>query len=467
MKTWITFCCLFAVAHAAPPNFIFMLSDDQDWTGLSVQMHPDVPSAKSDVIDTPHIARLAREGMRFSAAYAPASVCSPTRISLQTGKSPAQLHWTKAGPSVTAAANYKMIAPRLKRALDEKETTIAELLKPLGYATAHYGKWHLAGGGPERHGYDESDGDTSNGDAAPHKDPNPVDIVGMGRRATAFMQKQQQAGKPFFIQLSYHALHYPENASKDLLEKYRAKLPRSNPKEYQRAAISEDLDRGVGMILAAVEKLGLRENTYLIYMSDNGGGGRRNRPVRGGKGSVWEGGIRVPLIIRGPGIAANSWSHQRVVGYDLLPTLYRMAGGRASLPEGVEGGDFQHLLRGQNRPIRRPHPGLVFHFPHYQGADGPHTAIILDDYKLLHFYETGEDKVFQLSKDLGEAEDLSRRLPEKTAALRNSLDAYLKAIKAQLPAVNASYDPSRPSAERKKGGKGKEKKPPRKERKGA
>ena len=155
-----------------------------------------------------------------------------------------------------------------------------------------------------------------------------------------------------------------------------------------------------------------------------------------------------------------------MVGYDLLPTLYRLAGGRSSLPDGIEGGDFQHLLRGQNQPVRRPRPEMVFHFPHYQGADGPHTAIILDDYKLLHFYETGEDKLFQLSKDLGEAVDLSTQMPEKTTALRHLLDAHLKAIDAQLPVVNASYDPSRPSVERKKGGKGKEQKPTRKKRKG-
>lgn len=191
------------------PNILFLLSDDQDWTGLSVQTHPDLPGTKSSVMQTPNIAKLASEGMRFSAAYAPSPVCSPTRISIQTGMSPAQLHWTKAAPTFGESAGYKLVAPTLRKSIRSEETTIAELLRTAGYATAHYGKWHISGGGPERHGYDESDGDTGNGDAAPHKGDNPVDIFGMGRRAAAFMEKSKKAGKPFFIQMSYHALHYP------------------------------------------------------------------------------------------------------------------------------------------------------------------------------------------------------------------------------------------------------------------
>ena len=324
---------------AAPPNILFMLSDDQAWSGLSCQMHPDVPDSKSSVVQTPNIARLAEQGMRFSAAYAPAPVCSPTRISLQTGRNPAALGWTKAAPP---EQGHRLIEGDNRKSIRDDEITIGQMLKSAGYATAHYGKWHLAGGGPAAHGYDESDGDTGNQDAAPHLPPNPVDIFGMGSRAVDFMKRSQAARKPFFIQMSYNALHYPENATPALLEKYRKLAAGGNDKEIGRAAIAEDLDRGVGELQAKLDAMGLSKNTIVIYMSDNGGSNRRT--LNGGKGDVWEGGIRVPLIIRGPGIAPNSWCHQRVVGYDLFPTFSRWAGVKAPLPKQLEGGDITHLL---------------------------------------------------------------------------------------------------------------------------
>ncbi len=304
--------------EAAQPNIILVLSDDQSWNGLSTRMHPDLPWSASDFVRTPNIARLAKQGMRFSAAYAPASVCSPTRISLQTGKSPAQLHWTKAAPTVTAASGYKLIPPSIIKHISRDEITIAEMLGIAGYATAHYGKWHIGGGGPGLHGYDEHDGDTGNKDAAPHKDPNPVDIFGMSRRAIGFMKKNHAAKKPFFIQLSYHALHYSENALETTKKEYQARDGRRNEKEITRGALAENLDTGVGMLMKALDELKAADNTYFIYMSDNGaGGGKGNGSLRGGKGGVWEGGIRVPLIIRGPNIQPNTFCHSRVVGYDL------------------------------------------------------------------------------------------------------------------------------------------------------
>ena len=451
MKPLRFLCCLLlakaSLAAADRPNILFMLSDDQAWSGLSCQMHPDMPDSKSSFVQTPNIARLAEQGMRFSAAYAPAPVCSPTRISLQTGRNPAALRWTKAAP---AEQGHRLIEGDNRKSIRDDEITIGQMLKSAGYATAHYGKWHLSGGGPAAHGYDESDGDTGNQDAAPHLPPNPVDIFGMGSRAVDFMKRSQATRKPFFIQMSYNALHYPENATPALLEKYRKLASGGNDKEVGRAAIAEDLDRGVGELLAKVDAMGLSKNTIVIYMSDNGGSNRRT--LNGGKGDVWEGGIRVPLIIRGPGIAPNSWCHQRVVGYDFFPTFCRWAGVKATLPTQLEGGDITHLLSGSSDPVKRPREPLVFHFPHYQG-DSPHSAILSGHVKLLHFYETGENHLFDLKADIGETKNLAAAKPELTSTLAKQLANYLKEVGAQMPKPNPNYDPAREPA-MKGGGKG-------------
>ncbi len=455
--TLLSLLCLSAspVRAADQPNFIFMLSDDQGWNGLSVPMHPDVAGSKGDIFHTPNLEKLAAQGMRFSSAYAPASVCSPTRISLQTGKSPAQLHWTKAAPAVQGR---KLIEPRLIKDLSKDEVTIGELLKRAGYATAHYGKWHISGGGPGAHGYDEHDGDTGNENAFKFTDPNPVDIFGMAGRAAKFMEKSKRENKPFYIQLSWNALHAAELANKATLAKYE-KLATNNSKQAATAAITEDLDSGVGKVLEAVDQLGLSENTYIIYMSDNGsGGGGRRGGLSGGKGSVWEGGIRVPLIVRGPKVTANSWCHVPVVGYDFLPTLCALAVVPAKeLPRDIEGGDITSLLHNSGGGVvKRQREELVFHFPHYQSDDGPHSSIRVGNLKLIHFYENDRVALFDLAKDIGERNDLAQQMPKDAQELKGCLDQYLTAINAQLPTTNPNFDPSQPVAPRKGGKNGKQ-----------
>ena len=448
------------------PNIVFMLSDDQAWNGLSVPMHPDLDWSKSSIVETPNLERLAAQGMRFSAAYAPASVCSPTRISLQTGKSPAAMHWTKAAPAETG---HKMIEPRNIKQLNQSEVTIGELLRDAGYATAHYRKWHIKGGGPAANGYDEGDGDIGNEYAHQYGDPNPADIFGMARRATAFMEKNKKANKPFFIQMSWHALHAPQNALKTTLAKYAQKMGGSvEDKRVGSAAIAENLDTGVGMVIDAVDRLGLTDNTFVIYMSDNGsggggsgkGGGRRGG-LSGGKGGVWEGGIRSPLIIRGPGVPANSWCHERVVGYDFFPTYCEWAGiSKSKLPRNIEGGSIAKLLADGKGKVTRQREEIVFHFPHYQGGDGPHSALFLGKYKLMKFYETGRLALFDIAADISEQNDLAKALPEKTADLDGLLVKYLKDIDAQMAVPNSQYDPNREPVARPrgKGGKNKPKK---------
>jgi arylsulfatase A-like enzyme len=420
-----------------------MLSDDQAWSGLSVAMHPEVPASKGDIFHTPWLEKLAAQGMRFSAAYAPAPVCSPTRISLQTGKSPAQLHWTKAAPP---EEGRKLVEPYLVKNISSDQTTYAELLRKAGYATAHYGKWHISGGGPGQHGYDEHDGDTGNENAYQFTDPNPVDIFGMAERASAFMEKNAKAKRPFFIQLSWNALHAPENALQATTAKYANLSNVRNPKQAATSAITEDLDTGVGMVMQAIDRLNLADNTYVIYMSDNGAGGPKRGGLRGGKGGVWEGGIRVPLIIRGPSVKPNSWCHTPVVGYDLFPTFCEWARiPSKSLPKGIEGGSIAPLLAkdGQGH-VPRLREELVFHFPHYQSDDGPQSAILLGNLKLMKFYEDNRVALFDLSNDLGESNDLSSQRPSETARLRDRLENYLAAVGAQFPTPNPQYDPSRP-----------------------
>jgi len=465
--------CGAAITPAAErPNIVLMLADDQGWDGLSVEMAPGVAGSRGAIFHTPNLERLAAAGMRFSCAYAPSPVCSPTRIAIQTGRSPAALHWTKAAPP---EQGHRLLEPVLVKAIAPGETTIGEVLGKAGYATAHYGKWHIAGGGPGAHGYDEHDGDTGNENAFQFTDPNPVDIFGMAERAAAFMDKSRRAGRPFFIQLSWNALHAAENARAATRAKYEQRTG-GNDRRANIAAITEDLDTGVGRVLDAIDRLGLAGTTYVIYTSDNGaggggaggggagggggggggkGGGRRGA-LSGGKGSVWEGGIRVPFIVRGPGVAANSWCHVPIVGYDLFPTFAEWAGvPRSALPTTLEGGSLAGLLAdGGTGRVVRPREELVFHFPHYQSGHTPHSAIRIGSLKLIRMDEDGSVRLFDLDKDIGEQDDLAAGRPADAARLRVRLDQYLAAVHAQLPTPNPAFDPANALPAAGPGGKG-------------
>ena len=267
----------------------------------------------------------------------------------------------------------------------------------------------MNGGGPGEHGYDDDDGNNGNEYAYRFTDPNPVDIFGIARRTAEFMEKSKRAGKPFFVQMSWHALHAQDNALEKTKAKYAANAGLRRGKGVGVAAITEDLDTGVGMVMDAVDRLGLSDNTYIIYMSDNGGGGGKRDTLNGGKGSAREGGIRSPLIVRGPGVERNSWCHTRVVGYDFFPTFCEWAKvPTRSLPKNLEGGSIAALLANDGRgAVERPRDELVFHFPHYQSPDGPHSALILGDLKLMKFYEDDRLALFDLSRDIQERNDLS------------------------------------------------------------
>ncbi len=431
------------------PNIVFILSDDQGWNGLSVRMHPDRPDSRSDYYRTPNLQRLAARGLRFTDAYAPAPMCTPSRASFLTGKTPARLRMTTPGRSRKAREWEKLIQGPSSPAMPAGETTIGEILSRSGYATAYFGKWHLGTAGPEKHGFDVSDGATGNEDGNTADPANPKDIFGITKRGSDFMEKSVKAGRPFYVQLWHYAVH---DTLQSLQKTASAVAERAEGKVHSDpgfAAATEDLDTGVGMILKKIEDLGIANNTYVVYMSDNGAGARfsPNTPLAKGKGSLWEGGIRVPLIIAGPGVEAGMFRRQRVAGWDLFPTFCDMAGVREKLPADLDGGSLKPLLASNKGVVKRPRDETVFHFPHYgHGKKGatPHSAIFMGDYKLVKLYETDEVRLFNLSKDIGEADDLAKRLPDRADTMRRRLESYLQHVDAATCKPNPDYDPDAP-----------------------
>ena len=436
--------------EAKHPNFVFILVDDMGWTGLSIAMDEKVGESKSDFYWTPHIDKLARQGMRFSNAYSPSAMCTPSRASLLTGKSPALLRMTTPGPANGQPKDRKLIPPRHVHSLPDDEITVSEILQERNYATAHFGKWHLAGGGPGRHGFDQHDGDTKNGGPGGYEDPNPKDIFGITKRTIAFMEQQCAAGRPFYVQLSHYAVHEPSKALGRTRTACAERPPGARHRDVDYAAMAGDLDTSVGTVLNSIDRLRIGDNTYVVFMSDNGAAARprstENHPLSGGKATFWEGGIRVPLIVRGPGVEPNSFCRQNVIGYDLFPTFCELAGVASASSSAIEGTSLISLLlkRTDGRAFRRDRAELVFHFPHYAKGPNqtPQSAILATNFKLIRFHETNETRLFDLAKDIGEQNDLTARMPAKAVALAEKLDVYLDRIAAQLPSLNPAYEPT-------------------------
>ncbi len=434
-------CFISTAAKASQKNIILILSDDQSWAGLSVMMDPDVKHSISLYDETPNLELLAAEGARFTNAYAPSPVCSPSRISIQTGKTPARLNWTKAAPFISDDNGQYLIPPHHDKNIASAEITIGEMLKTADYKTAHFGKWHLLGGGPQSHGYDVSDGDIGNKYAAKFSDPNPVDLFGMIERAKKFINESQQENKTFYLQLSFHALHYPENALNDTIKKYDQKYPDSLQEiEIQRLALNENMDEAIGRLLGYLEAKNITKDTFIIYMADNGAF-RRFSSLRGGKGALWEGGIRVPFIIKGPGIPKNTINHFPIVGYDLFPTFMSIAGLK-DYPEYLDGINIIDTFDALYKPSSRRNEGLIFHFPHYQKNQKPASAIIIDNIKLIKHYGQGQDMLFDLSNDISEQDNLVDKKPKIYRSLLTKLERYLESVGASMPLLNPNFDPN-------------------------
>ena len=424
-----------ALATIAAPNFVVVLTDDQSWVGSSVVMDPKHPDSVSDSYLTPNMKRMAAAGMQFTNAYAPAPYCCPTRRSLQVGQSPARHLYQQDREQWFKAYRQRLTIPRLLKQANPD------------YQTAHFGKWDFRFDlvPPQQLGYDVSDGPTSNREgggrnSAKRRSPiaeDPKQVFGITQRACDFMRQACEAKQPFYVQLSHYAVHLDVYSTEDSLARVRQRGVGAKHNDAAFAAMTEDLDESLGQLLDEITKLGLQENTYIFFMSDNGGRGdlpgveagqNRNHPLRSGKGHMYEGGIRVPLFVSGPNIAPLSIRDTPVSGVDLLPTLAALAGYSDPLPADLDGGSLVPLLLGKDEvAVERPNPFLIFHHAYNRQSQ---TALRMEEWKLVR--TKGELELFDLANDLGESSDLSQSMPEKTAELEKLMNEYLTAVNAEI-----------------------------------
>ncbi len=453
---WIlcTSLCLSLQGNAAPsplrPNFIFLIGEGQGWSTLSVPMDDRVPQSKSATFQTPNLDRIATEGMRFPNFYAPSPRCTPSRAAFFTGKSPAQLHMTfvnegKGGNG--RGQGMKLVPAQTTTEMPLSETTIAELLKNAGYMTAHFGKWHVGRTDPSKHGYEESTGATSNDGPDHTANPNPKQAYASAERGIDFMARAVKAGKPFYLQIAQYAGKSALDSKPETMAAVQKRLGGRDLPILGLAAVAEDGDITYGLLLKKLDELGIAGNTYVIYTTDHGTPGR-NPPFAGGKGTVDEGGLRVPMVIKGPGIAPGTFARQRATGVDLFPTIAELAGVDWSSVKGVEGGSLAPILKAKGEgSVKRPRDEFVVHFPHYdKDVVGPASAIYLGDFKLVRIYETGERRLYDIAKDSGERSDLAKQMPQKVSELDQRLTDYLKAVGAAMPSIKANPVSTRPAS---------------------
>jgi arylsulfatase A-like enzyme len=449
-----------AALHAAEtkPNIVLILADDLGWSDLGCY--------GADLHKTPHLDRLAQQAVRFTDAYA-MSVCTPSRAALLTGKHAARLKmtiWsegTQGGPK-----NRKLIQAESLHDLPHTEITLAKRLHDAGYLTALVGKWHLGDAAhyPETHGFDVNIGGTQWGAPqtffrpysgsgrfpefryVPHLEFGKPGEYLTDRLTDEALRVIDQAGdQPFFLYLAHHAPHTPIEAKPNDVSHFEAKIrPGQHHQNAVYAAMVKSLDDSVGRVLDHLKQRGLAENTIVIFTSDNGGyiGTEKgqtvpvtsNAPLRSGKGSLYEGGIRVPLIVRWPGVTpAGVECREPVIVMDLFHTLT----GALSLEKSkgaADGMDIGPLLRDPAQTLKRE--ALYFHYPHYYPTTTPVGAIRAGDWKLLEYFEDGRCELYHLKNDPGEKTDLASRMPDKAASLRKQLQRWRAEVRAAEPTPN-------------------------------
>lgn len=410
---------------------------------------------------TPEMDRLASSGIRFTQAYASCAVCSPTRAAIMTGKYPARLHITDwiAGEGTPKQSRFRV--PDWQKHLPLEEITLAERLKEFGYSTASIGKWHLGGTNyyPQFQGFDINVAGGHIGHPASyfwpygaagvsHRVPGLAESGGtkgeyltdrLTDEALKFIQTNQ--AKPFFLYLAHYAVHSPLMGKKQLIDEAADRQPSLGQSNTVYAAMLRSVDESVGRILNKLEELRLQDNTIVVFTSDNGGAvhfgkppATANPPLRMGKGYAYEGGLRVPLIVKVPGLTKpGSICDQPVISHDFYPTLLELAGAPATASvSATDGVSFVPLLRGQAGKAERP---LFWHYPHYWNGTNvtPYSVVRSGDWKLIRFYESSREEVYNLRADPGERQDLAAQEPRRRAALSEQLDRWLKDVNAQMP----------------------------------
>ncbi len=453
----LAFWALVATASAAartPPNVLIFLVDDLGWRDLGCQ--------GSEVFETPAADRLAIEGVRFTQAYAACPVCSPSRAALMTGNSPARLGFTG---HITATGKHRyppdgrIVPPEDNLRLPHSETTLAEALGEAGYVSASMGKWHLGGPAhwPRRHGFDLNVAGHTHGSPAsywfPYRNPakswnaNTPNLSG-GRpgeyltdrltdEAVAFLERNRS--RPFFLYLTHYAVHLPLEAPPGLVDKYARKLAsRPAAVDATYAAMVESVDRSLGRVLRALDNLGLTRNTLVVFTSDNGGLAEvtANAPLRAGKGFLYEGGIRVPLIVRWPGRARwGATVAAPVIGTDLFATVAAASG--ASAATAADSRSLLPLLRGESRRLAGD---LYWYYPHYSPqAKQPGAAIRSGDWKLIEHYDPPRTELYDLAADPGETHDLAAAEPAVRGRLLDKLRSTLAAARTKMHTPNPSF----------------------------
>ena len=423
-----------ASAQETPPNFVILFADDLGINDLGCFGRKDQ--------NTPNLDKLAAEGARFTQAYAAASVCSPSRAALMTGQSPARLKITTFLNGRSDRASHRVLAAPINLHLPNGVQTIAQLLKPKGYVSAAVGKWHLGGKGhqPTDHGFDESfAGKVNPGAESPQGGKGEL---GQADYAVKFIQKNK--AKPFFLYLAFDNPHIPLAAP--------AKAIEANAKSFHPtyAALVESLDVACGRVLKALEDNGLSKNTFVVFASDNGGvhiselkesPATYNAPSRSGKGFVYEGGIRTPLIIRYPGRLASRVISEPVVLGDLCPTICALA--KVPAPQTLDFQDISPVLFDSNPPVDAKPRALFWHQPHYMNQGGKPAGVVREgDWKLIEQYEDGSLELYNLAKDPSETTDLAAAEPTRVAALRGKLEAWRRSVGAESMKANPNF--SRP-----------------------
>ncbi len=481
-----------AASKAQRPNFVFFLGEGQGWSSTSVVMDERLLDAAPVPGLTPNLEQLAADGARFSDFYVSAPRCTPARASFFTGIGAAKLHMTyvnegggerrgeqgggggaggrggggrrgaDAGEGEALPARepliLRMLAPPSDKEMPQEVRTTAEVLREAGYASAHFGKWHVGRLNPRVHGFETNDGPNSNVGPGNNREPNPEEGIAITDRGMAFLTEQVKAGKPFFVQMSHYGAGRESEVTPESLAEVRELLEKggmraAREKELVRLAAIRDMDKAIGRVMAKLRELGVADNTVIAFSTDHGspggtGGGRAtsaNPPLAGGKGSVREGGIRVPFIITGPGIKPGVTSSVRATCMDLLPTFADMAGvpvmvaaAERDALTGVEGGSLVDVLKGSEQAsVKRSREEICIHFPHYDlGNGGPASAIYMGPYKFMRNDDTGRRYLFNVDTDASEQKDLAAEMPERAAEMEGKLDAYLKAINAPMAKPN-------------------------------